>query len=56
MTASAEQIEEFCAEHLARFKRPRRIEFHNALPRNPSDKIVKTTLRAPHWQGRSRMI
>lgn len=56
MTASAEQIEEFCAEHLARFKRPRRIEFHDALPRNASDKIVKTALRAPHWQGRSRMI
>ncbi|SFV07818.1 class I adenylate-forming enzyme family protein [Pseudoduganella namucuonensis] len=56
MTATAGEIEEFCAEHLARFKRPRRIEFHDALPRNASDKIMKTALRAPHWQGRSRMI
>lgn len=56
MTTSAEEIEQFCAERLARFKRPRRIEFHDALPRNASDKIMKTVLRAPHWQGRARMI
>ncbi|HSW06546.1 AMP-binding protein [Aquabacterium sp.] len=54
--ATAEALQAWCVQHLARYKRPRRFEFHAALPRNASDKVLKTALRAPHWQGRSRMI
>jgi acyl-CoA synthetase (AMP-forming)/AMP-acid ligase II len=54
--ASAEDLDHWCAERLARYKRPRRIEFHPALPRNASDKVVKQVLRAPHWAGRARAI
>jgi acyl-coenzyme A synthetase/AMP-(fatty) acid ligase len=28
----------------------------DALPRNPSGKILKRTLRAPYWEGRDRQI
>ena len=35
----------FCRERLANFKVPRRVEFVDALPRNPSGKVLKTTLR-----------
>ncbi len=44
-TASAGQLEEHCRERLASYKRPRRIEFVDALPRNASDKVQKRILR-----------
>ena len=35
----------FCRERLANYKVPRRVEFRDALPRNPSGKILKRLLR-----------
>lgn len=49
MTATAEELLALCERELARYKRPKRIEFHAALPRNASDKIQKQLLKAPHW-------
>lgn len=34
------------AQHLAPYKRPRRIEFIDQIPRNPAGKIIKKLLRA----------
>jgi fatty-acyl-CoA synthase len=44
-SATALEIEEHCRACLASYKRPRRVEFLDALPRNASDKIQKTVLR-----------
>jgi long-chain acyl-CoA synthetase len=41
---------------LARFKYPRIIDFHEALPREDSGKIFKPRLRAPYWEGAGRSI
>ena len=49
MTATAEELLALCEKQLARYKRPKRVEFHAALPRNASDKIQKQVLKAPHW-------
>ena len=38
-------VQAFCREHLAGFKVPKRLELREALPRNPSGKILKRTLR-----------
>ena len=35
----------FCRERLANYKVPRRVEFREALPRNPSGKVLKRLLR-----------
>jgi HIP---CoA ligase len=35
----------FCRERLANYKVPRRIVFRDALPRNPSGKVLKRQLR-----------
>jgi acyl-CoA synthetase (AMP-forming)/AMP-acid ligase II len=43
--ASAEELQEFCRARLARFKVPRAVEFIEALPRNPSGKVLKRVLR-----------
>jgi fatty-acyl-CoA synthase/long-chain acyl-CoA synthetase len=41
----------YCKEHLAGYKRPRRVAFVEALPRNPSGKVLKTTLREQNQAG-----
>ena len=45
-----------CAERLARFKLPSKVERIEAIPRNPSGKILKVELRKPYWEGRDRAV
>jgi len=42
---TAEEIIEFCNERMARYKRPKLIEFIPALPRNAAGKVLKKELR-----------
>jgi fatty-acyl-CoA synthase len=44
-TASEEEILSFCRTKLAKYKVPKRIEFIESLPRNPSGKVLKRVLR-----------
>ncbi|HVF32925.1 MAG TPA: long-chain-fatty-acid--CoA ligase [Acidimicrobiales bacterium] len=46
----------FARERLAGFKCPKSISFTDALPRNPSGKILKRELREPYWAGQQRRI
>ncbi len=46
----------YCKERLAGYKCPTSIDRVEALPRNPSGKILKTELREPYWKGRSRRV
>lgn len=41
-------------EHLAAYKCPKTVDIMDALPRNPTGKILKKDLRQPHWEGRDR--
>ena len=54
--ATAEELAEFCADRIARFKRPRHIDFVDALPKTAVGKIRRNVLRAPFWEGRERKI
>jgi acyl-CoA synthetase (AMP-forming)/AMP-acid ligase II len=49
--ASADDIIEFCRGKLAGFKRPRSVDFAQALPKNPSGKVLKRELRP--WAARA---
>ncbi|OBI17085.1 long-chain fatty acid--CoA ligase [Mycobacterium sp. E2327] len=40
-----EDLQEFLAERLARYKHPKALEIVDALPRNPAGKVLKTELR-----------
>ena len=42
----AQQLDAHCIEHIARFKRPKRYEWVDALPKNNYGKVLKTELRA----------
>ncbi len=51
-----DEIIEFTRARLAHYKCPSAVEVHDELPRNPTGKILKRTLRAPHWEGRERTV
>jgi long-chain acyl-CoA synthetase len=55
-TPTAEQIREFLEPRIARFKIPRRITFHDVLPREDRGKILKRRLREPYWAQAGRRI
>jgi len=51
-----EDILAFSRERLAHYKCPTSVDFIDALPRNPSGKVLKRELRKPYWVGRERNI
>jgi acyl-CoA synthetase (AMP-forming)/AMP-acid ligase II len=42
---SPEAVVDFCRSRLANYKVPRQVTFRDALPRNPSGKVLKRLLR-----------
>ncbi len=48
---SHEELVEFCVERLPKFMVPRYVEFADALPRTPTDKVAKYQLRAQGDHG-----
>jgi long-chain acyl-CoA synthetase len=55
-TPDAAEVMAYLDGKLARFKQPRKVDFHAALPREDSGKIFKPRLRAPYWEGAGRKI
>jgi acyl-CoA synthetase (AMP-forming)/AMP-acid ligase II len=41
---------------IAGYKCPKSVDFIEALPRNPSGKILRRELRAPYWVGKARNV
>jgi long-chain acyl-CoA synthetase len=46
----------FAREGLAHYKCPTSVEWREELPRNPSGKLLKTSLREPYWKGKERRV
>ena len=55
-TTTEEEILGFCRGKLGGFELPRSVDFADALPRNPSGKVLKRDLREPYWSGRGRRV
>jgi long-chain acyl-CoA synthetase len=53
---SSEDITAFCADRIAGYKKPRRIEFVTELPQNSIGKIDKKKLREKYWSNETRNI
>jgi acyl-CoA synthetase (AMP-forming)/AMP-acid ligase II len=54
--ASAAEIVEFMRSRIAHYKCPKTVDFLEAIPRNPTGKILKRVLREPYWRGQERRI
>lgn len=54
--ASESALIEHCRQRLAHYKCPTSVDKTDALPRNPSGKILKRELRAPYWAQHERSI
>ena len=55
-SADAKELMRFCDGELAGYKRPRSVDFVDALPRNPSGKVLKKDLREKYWIGHTRRV
>ncbi len=54
--ATEAELIAWCQASLAKFKCPTSVDIIEALPRNPTGKILKRSLRQPYWQGHDRSI
>ncbi len=52
----ADSVIAWARDKIAGFKCPKTVDFIEALPRNPSGKILRRELRAPYWGGRERQV
>ena len=50
------EVVAWCRERIAAFKCPKTIDVVDALPRNPTGKVLKKDLRKPFWEGRERQV
>jgi fatty-acyl-CoA synthase/long-chain acyl-CoA synthetase len=51
-----EELIDFCRQRLAKYKAPKKVTFHDVLPKNATGKILRRELRAPYWRGQDRAI
>ncbi len=51
-SATAEELQAFCGERLARYKVPKRVVFADELPYSAYGKVLKSELRARHLPAR----
>ncbi|HEX3179384.1 MAG TPA: AMP-binding protein [Methylomirabilota bacterium] len=56
MSASERDVVDFCRVHLADYKAPREVSFHEHFPRDTAGKLVKRVLREPYWAGQSTRV
>ena len=54
--STPDEIIAFARTRIAGYKAPRTVDFIEALPRNPSGKILKRELREPYWAGKDRRV
>jgi acyl-CoA synthetase (AMP-forming)/AMP-acid ligase II len=53
---TAAEVIDFCRRHLADYKTPRAVSFHDDFPRDTAGKLVKRLLREPHWAGHATRV
>lgn len=56
VSLSEQEIIQYCAENIAGYKKPKSVEFLEALPRNATGKVLKFELREKYWKDHSRRI
>ncbi len=55
-SASAQEIIDAAAEHLASYQKPKSVDFVDSLPKAPTGKILKRQLRDPYWEAAGKQV
>ena len=55
-TLTAKEIIDFCGEHMAGYKKPKAVDFVDALPVSGYGKILRREVRDSYWAGQSGNI
>ena len=55
-TATAQEIIDTAGEHLARYQKPKSVDFVDSLPKAPTGKILKRELKDPYWADSRRKV
>ena len=50
------ELIDFCTDHIARYKRPKSVDFLEELPKNNYGKILKRELRDKYWRGKASQV
>lgn len=50
------ELIEFCRDRLAKYKVPKKVLFHENLPKSATGKILRRELREPFWKDQKRKI
>ncbi|MEV7794393.1 AMP-binding protein [Streptomyces sp. NPDC087512] len=53
---TAEELADFCATRLDRFKKPRSVDFVAELPHNRNGKLDRRAVREPYWAHAARRV
>jgi long-chain acyl-CoA synthetase len=56
VTATEEELTDFCRDRLASYKKPRSVEFAEDLPKNAYGKVLKKDVKARYWREVERAI
>jgi fatty-acyl-CoA synthase/long-chain acyl-CoA synthetase len=55
-SATTDELDAICRDHLAGYKIPRSFEFREALPRTESGKLLKRVLRDEYWKDQKTRV
>jgi len=50
------EIVAWARDRIAGYKLPKTVDFIEALPRNPTGKVLRRELRKPYWEGHDRLV
>jgi acyl-CoA synthetase (AMP-forming)/AMP-acid ligase II len=56
MKATEQEIIEVCKKNLASYMKPTSVEFMKELPKSPTGKILKRTLKEPYFKKAGRLV
>tara|TARA_A100001037_G_C15116027_1_gene621427 strand:- start:97 stop:1650 length:1554 start_codon:yes stop_codon:yes gene_type:complete len=55
-SATEREVIDTAAKHLARYQKPKSVDFVDSLPKAPTGKILKRELKDPYWGGQSKKV
>ena len=56
VSASEDELIDFCKQALAGYKKPRSIDFVDELPKNPNGKIARRVVKEKYWTDEKRKV